>query len=181
MSGRCRGSATLALGSSRSSSSRVVCQVVSLLYCGFLVNVFAISVLTGIWVHGSGGLIFRPGGAFVVPLIIGCKRVKPYAWRCSLGFKDGISFHDVGPCGLVSWSVLRRGGFGLQYHFADLVIKVWPIVAGVFLAETFWFCCKKASAITTNYRSISWVPKTGSFFREVIFWVKLPWTLHVVF
>ena len=124
-----------------------------------------------------GGLFSPSGGAFVVPLIIGCKRVKPYTWSCGLGFKDGISFHDVGPCGVVLWGVLRRGGFGLQYHFAVLVIKVWPIVAGVFLAETFWFCCKKASvkpSMATNYRSISWVPKKEASFVK---WFS-EWSCH---
>ena len=111
---------------------------------------------------------------FMFPLFVS-KLQGPFGWELKTSLFAWRTFKLTRP---------RPPRVWITIPFADLVIKVWPIVAGVFLAETIWFCCKKASvkpSMATNYRSISWVPKTGSFFREVIFWVKLPWTLHVVF
>ena len=99
-------------------------------------------------------------------LFLSCKDLLAESWKPLFLPEELSSSPDPG-----------LPGFGLQYHFAVLVIKVWPIVAGVFLAETFWFCCKKASvkpSMATNYRSISWVPKKEASFVK---WFS-EWSCH---
>ena len=106
-------------------------------------------------------------------LFLSCKDLLAESWKPLFLPEELSSSPDPGPPGV--WITIPFCSLGHQ----SLAYSCWSIFGWDVLVLLQEGVSETVYGHQLQIHLVS--AQKGSFFREVIFWVKLPWTLHVVF